>query len=117
MISKLSILLFIASVGCIPIEEFFPFNEGRVCLIDDATGFVHTSNVLDCNGRVVTAINPSECDEYRLSPNDDGNSRNISTSFTFPFFGKRFQNFYVSQTSCYLYIYHIRYIDNLYLCT
>ena len=104
MISKLSILLFIASVGCIPIEEFFPFNEGRVCLIDDATGFIHTSNVLDCNGRVVTDINPSECDEYRLSPNDDGNSRNISTSFTFPFFGKRFQNFYVSQTFCYLYI-------------
>ena len=89
-------LLLIASVGSIPIEDFFPFNGERVCLIDTATGLVHTSNVLDCNGRAFTDINPSECYEYRLNPNDDDSSYEINIDVMFPFFSKRFQSVYVS---------------------
>ena len=97
MITKLLFLLLIASVSGIPLDQFFPFNGDRVCLIDAATGLVHTSNVLDCNGKLFTEINSSECEEFRLSPNNDGSSHNISISVTFPFFSKRFQSVYVSE--------------------
>ena len=96
MISKLSLLLLLASVGAIPIDHFFPFNGEKVCLVDDVTGLIHTSNVLDCYGRAFSDIDPSQCNEFRLNPNDDGSSHEMSLSVTFPFFGKRFQNVYVS---------------------
>ena len=96
MISKLLFLLLIASVATIPIDDFFPFNGDKVCLVDDVTGMIHTSNVLDCNGRAFSDINPSECHGFRLNPNDDGSSHEMHLSSTFPFFGKRFQSVYVS---------------------
>ena len=97
MMNELLILLLVSSVSNgIPIKDFFPFNGDRVCLIDTDTGLIHTSNVLDCNGKAFTELYPSECDEFRLSPNDDGSSHNIKISVSFPFFSERFKNVYVS---------------------
>lgn len=92
----LAALLLVTVVNGIPIEDFFPFNGDKVCLIDATTGLVHTSNMLDDSGRSVTEINPTYCNEYRLSPNDDASSQNIRISVTFPFFARRFMNIYVS---------------------
>ena len=92
----LAAVLLVTVVNGIPIEDFFPFNEGKICLIDATTGLVHTSNTLDHSGREITELNPTECDEYRLSPNDDASSHNISISVTFPFFARRFMNIFVS---------------------
>ena len=92
----LTAVLLVTAVNGIPIEDFFPFNECNVCLIDATTGLVHTSNTLDSSGRSVNEIDPDDCDEYRLSPNDDASSQNIDISFTFPFFAKRFMNVFVS---------------------
>ena len=97
MMNELLALLLIASVSNgIPINDFFPFDGERVCLIDTDTGLVHTSNVLDCSGKALAEVDPSECDEFRLSPNDDGSSHNFSISVTFPSFSKRFRSLYVS---------------------
>lgn len=99
MISKLVILLLVTSVNSLPLEEFFPFNRGSVCLIDAITGLVHTSNEIDSNGKPISEISDSQCHEYRLSPNDDASSQNINISYTFPFFAKRFRNVFVSLLS------------------
>ena len=97
MMNELLALLLIASVSYgIPIDDFFPFNGERVCLIDTDTGLVHTSNVLDCSGKALSEVHPSECYEFRLSPNDDGSSHNFDISVAFPFFAKRFKSLYVS---------------------
>ena len=96
MIYQLLVLVLVTSVNGIPIEDFFPFNGTKVCLIDTATGLVHTSNTLGGSGRPITDLNNGECDEYRLSPNNDASSHNISIDFTFPFFTKRFTNVFVS---------------------
>ena len=96
MISKLVILILIASVNSLPLEEFFPFNGDRVCLIDAITGLVHTSNEIDSHGKPISEISNSQCYEFRLSRNDDASSQNINISYTFPFFAKRFRNVFVS---------------------
>ena len=96
MIYQLLVILLVTSVNTIPIEDFFPFDGDNVCMIDATTGLVHTSNSLDGPGRPITEINEGECDEYRLSPNDDASSYNINIDFTFPFFAKRFMNVFVS---------------------
>jgi len=93
---QLLVIVLVTSVNGIPLDKFFPFNQTNVCLIDATTGLVHTSNTLDNFGKLITDINSSECEEYRLSPNDDASSHNISISVTFPFFAKRFMNVYVS---------------------
>ena len=90
------LLVLLTSVNGIPIEDFFPFNGDKVCLIDATTGLVHTTNTLDGSGRPVNELNSGDCDEYRLSPNDDASSHNISITVTFPFFAKRFMNVFVS---------------------
>ena len=96
MIHQLLVILLVTSVYGIPIEKFFPFNESKVCLIDVETKLVYTSNMLDEFGRPINETYPDECDEYRLSPNDDDSSHNFSISVTFPFFAKRFTNIFVS---------------------
>ena len=92
----LAAVLLVTVVNGIPIEDFFPFNGDRVCLIDATNGLVHTSNTLDSSGRFVNETDPDDCDEYRLSPNDDASSHTITISVTFPFFAKRFMNVFVS---------------------
>ena len=94
MILQLLAVLLVTVVNGIPIEDFFPFNGEKVCLIDATTGLIHTSNTLDDAG--ISIANPSNCFEYRLSPNDDASSQNIDISDTFPFFAKRFMNVFVS---------------------
>ena len=97
MIPQVVILLLVTSVNSVPIVDFFPYNGEKVCLIDAVTGLVHTSNELeDSNGKPTSEISDSECHEFRLSPNDDSSSQNISISYTFPFFAKRFRNVFVS---------------------
>jgi len=90
------LLLLIYSVSGIPIEEFLPFNGSSVCLIDAVSGMIHTSNVMDSKGVSVDKLDRSKCEEFRLSPNDDAGSYNISISVTFPFFTKKFKNVFVS---------------------
>lgn len=96
MISQVVILLLVTSVNSVPLADFFPYNGEKVCLIDAVTGLVHTSNAIDSNGKPTSGISDSECHEFRLSPNDDSSSQNISISYTFPFFAKRFRNVFVS---------------------
>ena len=96
MFNNLLLILFLHSVNSIPLEDFFPFNGSKVCLIDTVTGLVHTSNVLDCNGRIFAEINQTDCEEFRLTPNNDGSSHNISIAVSFPFFSRRFTSVYVS---------------------
>ena len=93
---QLLAILLVATVNAIPIEDFFPFNGDKVCLIDATTGLIHTSNTLDGSGIPSSDLNPSDCDEFRLSPNDDASSQNIDISISFPFFNKRFRNIFVS---------------------
>ena len=40
-------------------------------LIDTDAGLDHTSIVLDWSGKALAEVDPSECNEFRLSPNDD----------------------------------------------
>ena len=96
MIYQLLVILLVTSVNGIPIEDFFSFGDTKVCLIDATTGLVHTNNSLDSPGKLITDVGQTKCDEYRLSPNDDASSHNISISVTFPFFAKRFMNVFVS---------------------
>ena len=96
MVYLLLVILLVTSVNGIPIKQFFPFDKDNVCLIDATTGLVHTSNTLDGSGRSINELDPDDCFEYRLSPNDDASSHNISITVTFPFFAKRFMNVYVS---------------------
>ena len=90
------LLLLLHSVSSIPIEEFLPFNGSNICLIDAVSGKIHTSNVMDSNGVSIDELDRSKCDEFRLSPNDDAGSYNISISVTFPFFARKFKNVFVS---------------------
>ena len=97
MIYKLlAVILLVTLVSGVPIEDFFPFNGTKVCLIDATTGLIHVSNTLDDSGVLITDVNPSDCPEFRLSPNDDASSQNINLSIPFPFFNKRFRNVFVS---------------------
>ena len=92
----LLVLLLVTLASSIPIQDFFPFNGEKVCMIDSTTGLVHTSNMIDGFGVSITNLNPSECFEFRLSPNDDASSQNIGISTSFTFFNKRFRNVFVS---------------------
>ena len=96
----LVILLLAHTVCAIPLQDFFPFNGSNVCLYDTVTALVHTSNAVDSNGVSIHELNTSKCDEFRLTPNDDGSSPNISIGFTFPFFAKKFKNVFVSKVKC-----------------
>jgi len=98
MAYQLVLLLLVHSVIGIPLQDFFPLNGSNVCLYDTSTGLVHTSNVVDSNGVSIDKLNRLKCDEFRLSPNDDRSSYNISIEFVFPFFNKRFRNIFVSIT-------------------
>ena len=99
MIYQLLVMLLLATVNGIPIDKFFPFNGDKVCLIDATTGLVYTSNSLDGTGRPINELYPDDCNEYRLSPNDDASSHNLNITVTFPFFAKRFMNVFVSWNS------------------
>ena len=96
MTYQLVLLLLVHSVIGIPLQDFFPFNGSAVCLYDTSTGLVHTSNVLDVNGVSVDDVTGRDCEEFRLTPNDDGSSYSISIGFSFPFFTKKFRNVFVS---------------------
>ena len=98
MTYQLVLLLLVDSVIGIPLQDFFPFNGPAVCLCDTSTGLVHTSNMLDINGVSVDDVNRKDCEEFRLTPNDDGSSYNINIKLGFPFFTKRFKNVFVSVT-------------------
>jgi len=58
--------------------------------------FVHKDNRVGSGGVPIENVTRLDCEEFRLTPNDDGSSPNISIGFTFPFFAKRFNNVYVS---------------------
>ena len=92
----LLLVLFSTMVNGIPIEEFFPFNGEKVCLMDASVGLVYTNNTIDEFGVPITDLNPLDCNEFRLTPNDDASSQNISISFSFAFFNKRFKTLFVS---------------------
>ena len=96
MNSVLVVLLLIHSAIGIPIGDFFPFNESKVCLFDTVTMLVHKNNVIGSDGVPIKDITSQDCEEFRLSPNDDGSSPNISITFNFPFFARKFSNLYVS---------------------
>ena len=95
MNSVLVILLLIHSAIGIPIGDFFPFNESKVCLFDTVTMLVYKNNVVGSDGVSIKDVTSQDCEEFRLSPNDDGSSPNISIGFTFPFFARKFRNLYV----------------------
>ena len=102
MIYKLlAVILLVTLVSGVPIEDFFPFNGTKVCLIDATTGLIHVSNT-DDSGVPITNVSPSDCPEFRLSPNDDASSPIISLSIPFPFFNKRFRNVLVSAITKYV---------------
>ena len=90
-------LLLLWPACSVPMEEFFPYNGPKLCLIDAVTGMIHTSNLLDSSGVSIDELDRSKCDEFRLSPNDDAGSYNISISVAFPFFTRHFKNVFVSQ--------------------
>jgi len=96
MIGVVVVLLLAHSVGGIPISDFFPFNGPKVCLYDTVTMLVHKDNRIGSGGVLIEDITRQDCEEFRLSPNDDGSSPNILIGFTFPFFARRFRNLYVS---------------------
>ena len=96
MNSVLVVLLLIHSAIGIPIGGFFPFNGPKLCLFDTVTMLVHKNNVVGSGGVPIKDVTSQDCEEFRLSPNDDGSSPNISIGFTFPFFARRFRNLYVS---------------------
>lgn len=99
MIYPLLILLLIALVKSIHIEDFLPFNGyngDKVCLVDADTGLIHTNNRLDEFGKHISELNPDDCDEYRFSSGDDFSSPIITIPVTFPFFGKSFTRVFVS---------------------
>ncbi|XP_065894428.1 protein mesh-like isoform X2 [Dysidea avara] len=96
MTYQLVLLLLVHSVIGIPLQDFFPFNGSAVCLYDTSTGLVHTSNVLDVNGVSVDDVTGRDCEEFRLTPNDDGSSYSISIGFSFPFFTKKFRNVFIN---------------------
>ena len=99
-------MLLITSINAIPIDKFFPFNGDKLCLIDATSGMVHTNNILDELGIPITEVNPEDCYEYRLSPNDDASSLEIDV--TFPFFDKTFLNAFVSSLHKYIYLLYLR---------
>ena len=92
----LPVILLSTVVDGIPIDDFFPFNGQKVCLMDATTGLVYTNNMIDDFGVPITDLNPSDCHEFRLTPNDDASSQNISISSRFAFFNKHFENLFVS---------------------
>ena len=96
MNSVLVVLLLIYSASGIPNTDFFPYNGPKLCLFDTVTMLVYKNNVVGSDGVPIKDITTSDCEEFRLSPNDDGSSPNISIGFTFPFFARRFSNLYVS---------------------
>ena len=97
MIGVAVVLLLVHSVSSIPISDFFPFNGSKVCLYDTVTMLVHKSNRIESGGLPIEDITRQDCEEFRLTPNNDGSSPNISIGFTFPFFARRFRNLYVSK--------------------
>jgi len=97
MIGVVVVLLLAHSVSSIPISDFFPFNGSKVCLYDTVTMLVHKSNRIESGGLPIEDITRQDCEEFRLTPNNDGSSPNISIGFTFPFFARRFRNLYVSK--------------------
>ena len=90
----------LVAVSALPIRKFMPFNGPKVCLYDTTIGLVHTSNVLDSNGVSIDDVSTVKCEEFRLSPNDDGSLFNLSISFSFPYFESRFRNLFVSYLFC-----------------
>lgn len=95
MIYSLLMFLLIATVNSIPLDQFLPFNTSKLCLIDAITGLIHVESK-DTPGLPGDKINTTSCLEFSIGPNDDASSHNISLSFAFPFFAKRFKNVFVS---------------------
>ena len=102
MIGVVVVLLLTHSVSSIPISDFLPFNGPKVCLFDTVTMLVHKSNVIGSDGVSIYEVTRRDCEEFRLTPNNDGSSPNFSIGFTFPFFARRFRNLYVSTAYCYI---------------
>ena len=100
-------LLLLWPACSVPMEEFLPYNGPKLCLIDAVTGMIHTSNLLDSRGVSIDELDRSKCDEFRLSPNDDAGSYNISISVAFPFFTRHFKNAFVSQQNVHKSLEHL----------
>lgn len=88
-------LLLIATVNGIPLDQFLPFNGSKLCLIDAITGLIHIESK-HTPGLPGDRINSTFCLEFSICPNDDASSHDIDLSFTFPFFAKHFTNVFVS---------------------
>ena len=107
MDSVLVVLLLIHSACSIPITDFFPFNGPKLCLFDTVTMLVHKNNVVGSDGVPIKDVTSQDCEEFRLSPNNDGSSPNINIKLNFPFFSRQFSNLYVSTiVQCYSNVLH-----------
>lgn len=101
MIYNLLVFILIATASGIPLDQFLPFNESKLCLIDAITGLIHIDSKYT-PGLPEDRINSTLCLEFSICPNDDASSHNVSLSSKFPFFAKRFTNAFVS-----IYVYSV----------
>lgn len=89
------LFLLVVTVNGIPLDQFFPFNGSKLCLIDAVTGLIHIESK-DTPGLPSSRFNGSSCSEFTICPNDDSGSHHVHLSFAFPFYGKHFRRVYVS---------------------
>ena len=95
MIYNILLFLLVVTVNGIPLDQFFPFNGGKLCLIDAVTGLVHIESK-NTPGLPSSRFGGSSCSEFSICPNDDSGSHHVNLSFTFPFYAKCFTSVYVS---------------------
>ena len=88
-------LLVIVAVNGVPLDQFLPFNESKLCFVDTIEGLIHIESK-DNPGLPSEGFDSSSCSEFSLLPNDDSGSHRVDLSFTFPFYAKRFTSVFVS---------------------
>ena len=98
--------MFICDYVCTNLDTFIPYKEGKICLVNTSTGFVHTSS----SGKSGTfgLLDGINCTEYKLSPNNDGSSGAVQISVPFSMFQHTHNRIYVrimQYLTVYLYMY------------
>ena len=75
---------------------FIPYEEGKICVVDTSTGFVHTNSSVKSG--TFELLDGRNCTEYKLSTSNYGSSGAVLISVPFSMFQHTYNKIFVSIT-------------------
>ena len=75
------------------VGTFIPYKEGKICVVNTSTGFVHTNSSVKSG--TFELLDGKNCTEYKLSPSNYGSSGAVPISVPFPMFQHTYNKIFV----------------------